>query len=185
VGETVNVFGRALEILNEHGWYQGDLYGPAGERCLQGAWRDARAELHPAPRRRWWRHLPWPAMAAHRAEADRQSAVLRAAIEQVTGERLYGCFAQWNDEQASYEDARLALKIAARELAPEEVTDMGWNKKAEDRFLALRKSRFTGPIDSNGNPVMTRTDSKGTPLPLFRGGSGHGTKDDKRGKRRK
>jgi hypothetical protein len=43
---------------------------------------------------------------------------------------------------------------------------------AEQRFLALRKSGFKGPIDRNGYAVMSRTDNKGNPLPLFRGGSG-------------
>jgi hypothetical protein len=50
----------------------------------------------------------------------------------------------------------------------------------DSKFTALRKSGFTGPIDSRGNAVMSRTDGKGKPLPLFKGGSGHGTKDDKR-----
>ena len=54
--------------------------------------------------------------------------------------------------------------------------------KTGAKFLALRKSGFRGPIDSKGNAVMSRTDGKGRPLPLFGGGSGHGTRDDKRRK---
>lgn len=114
----MNVFDRALEIIDEHGWHRGDWQGPHGERCLQQAWHEARAELEPLPRRRWWqRQLPWPALAARRARADMQDEALRAAIEQVTGDRVWCCAAQWNDEHASEEDVRLALKIAARRLA--------------------------------------------------------------------
>lgn len=54
------------------------------------------------------------------------------------------------------------------------------DKQAQARFLALRKSGFTGPIDHKGRAVMSRTDGKGRPLPLHKGGSGHGTRDDKR-----
>jgi hypothetical protein len=54
------------------------------------------------------------------------------------------------------------------------------SKDADSKFFALRKSGFTGPIDHKGNAVMSRTGSKGRPLPLHKGGSGHGTKDDKR-----
>ncbi len=114
---AVNVFERALEIIEEHGWYRGGWNGPDGERCLVQAWHEANAELYPLPRRRWWqRDLPWAVMAARRARADAQAVALRAAIEQVTGERLWGCEAHWNDERASEEDVRLALKIAARRL---------------------------------------------------------------------
>jgi hypothetical protein len=54
------------------------------------------------------------------------------------------------------------------------------SKSASDKTAALRKSGFTGPIDHKGNAVMSRTDGRGKPLPLFKGGSGHGTPDDKR-----
>jgi hypothetical protein len=54
------------------------------------------------------------------------------------------------------------------------------SKDASAKFFALRESGWKGPIDHKGNAVMTRTDSKGNPLPLFKGGTGHGTKDDKR-----
>ena len=112
----VNVFERALEIIDEHGWYRGDWQGPNGERCLQQAWREALEELDPPPREHWWRRPSWAQVSAQRARADAQAAALRGAIEQVTGERLWGCEAQWNDEQANEEDVRLALKIAARRL---------------------------------------------------------------------
>jgi hypothetical protein len=46
-------------------------------------------------------------------------------------------------------------------------------------FLDLRKSGFEGPVDQDGNAVMSRTDGKGKPLELFKGGSGTGTPDDK------
>lgn len=51
---------------------------------------------------------------------------------------------------------------------------------SDEKFRALRKSGFKGPIDRNGNAVMSRTDRRGRPLDLFKGGSGHRTKDDKR-----
>lgn len=54
------------------------------------------------------------------------------------------------------------------------------SKTASDKVTALRKSGFTGPINQRGDPVMSRTDGRGRPLPLFKGGSGHGTPDDKR-----
>ena len=47
------------------------------------------------------------------------------------------------------------------------------------RFIRLRDSGWTGPIDRDGYAVMSRTDPGGRPLPLFRGGSGHGTPDDR------
>jgi hypothetical protein len=48
------------------------------------------------------------------------------------------------------------------------------------RFFDLRESGFAGPIDQDGRAVMSRTDGRGNPLPLFKGGTGHGTPDDKR-----
>jgi hypothetical protein len=53
------------------------------------------------------------------------------------------------------------------------------SKESSAKFFALRESGWKGPIDHNGNAVMTRTDSKGSPLPLFKGGTGHGTPDGK------
>jgi len=123
-----NVFERALEIIEEHGWYQGDWdmdrvlgittgIGPHGELSLQEAWHAARAELDPYPRKPWWRReLPWALMGPYRARADHEIGVLRAAIEQVTVERLSGNEEQWNDERATLEQVRLALKVAARNL---------------------------------------------------------------------
>ena len=58
-------------------------------------------------------------------------------------------------------------------------------KDKSEKFFALRKSGFKGPIDRNGNAVMSRTDGKGNPLSLFEGGTGHGTPDDKSGKKGK
>jgi hypothetical protein len=52
-----------------------------------------------------------------------------------------------------------------------------------EKLRALRKSGFTGPADGNGNAVMSRTDRRGRPLELFRGGTGTGTPDDKRKRR--
>ena len=118
----MNVFERALQIIEEHGWYQGGEIGPSGERCLMQAWNEASGELYPW-RERWHYRLPggetrrFRALAPHRAQADAGSRALRAAIEQVFGERLVGCTAQWNDERASEEDVRLALKIAAGSLS--------------------------------------------------------------------
>ena len=118
----MNVFERALAIIEEHGWYQGDEIGPGGERCLMQAWNEASAELYPW-REQWHYRLPggetrrFRALIAHRARADAESRTLRAAIEQVAGGRVFGCTAQWNDERASEEDVRLALKIAARSMS--------------------------------------------------------------------
>ena len=113
----MNVFDRALEIIETHGWYRGHWRGPSGERCIQQAWCEARAELDPAPKRRWWqREVPWRLMGPYRARAHAEADALRAAIEQVTGERLWGGEVRWNDERASESDVRLALKIAGQKL---------------------------------------------------------------------
>ena len=37
----------------------------------------------------------------------------------------------------------------------------------DKRFFDLRESGYKGPIDGDGRAVMTRTDGKGNPLPLF------------------
>jgi hypothetical protein len=57
------------------------------------------------------------------------------------------------------------------------------DKNAGAKLAALRASGFKGAVDQNGDAVMTRTDGKGNPLPLFRGGTGTGTPDDSRGRR--
>jgi hypothetical protein len=44
---------------------------------------------------------------------------------------------------------------------------MGRKDDATEKFFALRKSGFKGPIDQDGNPVMTEIDKKGNPKPLF------------------
>jgi hypothetical protein len=54
---------------------------------------------------------------------------------------------------------------------------------ASDKFIALRQSGFTSPIDHNGDAVMSRTDKNGKPLPMFKGGDGTGTQDDDRSPR--
>ncbi len=38
------------------------------------------------------------------------------------------------------------------------------------RFFNLRESGFRGPIDQDGHAVMTETDGRGNPVPLFRAG---------------
>jgi hypothetical protein len=48
----------------------------------------------------------------------------------------------------------------------------------DNRFVDLRESGYDGAIDQDGRAVMTRTDSRGRSLPLFRGGTGTGTPDD-------
>ena len=56
----------------------------------------------------------------------------------------------------------------------------------DPKYQALKKLRdsgYDGPVDRNGNAVASRTDSKGKPLPLFKGGTGHGTKDAERAKK--
>lgn len=54
------------------------------------------------------------------------------------------------------------------------------SKDADRRRAELRGKGFRGPIDQNGRAVMSRTDRRGRPLDLFKGGTGHGTKDDRR-----
>jgi len=54
---------------------------------------------------------------------------------------------------------------------------------ADRRFFSLRESGFTGPVDQDGRALMSRTDARGNPLPMFRGGTGTGTPDDKRARR--
>ena len=39
--------------------------------------------------------------------------------------------------------------------------------ESDTRFFDLRESGYAGPIDRDGNAVMTRTDSDGTPVALF------------------
>jgi hypothetical protein len=41
------------------------------------------------------------------------------------------------------------------------------NKDADNKFFALRKSGWKGPIDHKGNAVMTETDNKGNPKGLL------------------
>jgi hypothetical protein len=53
-------------------------------------------------------------------------------------------------------------------------------KAAAARTEELRTSGRRGGIDREGNAVMSRTDNKGEPLPLFEGGDGRGTPDDVR-----
>lgn len=114
----MNVFERALEIVEEHGWYQSDRIGPAGERCLFEAWSEASTQLYPEPQRRWWqRELPWPVVAARRVRAIGETRALRAAVEEVNGGPFRGGEYVWNDDPGrSEEDIRLALKLAARNL---------------------------------------------------------------------
>jgi hypothetical protein len=63
---------------------------------------------------------------------------------------------------------------------------MGWfssadGKAAMARTEDLRSKGWRGGIDRNGDAVMSRTDKHGKPLPLFEGGTGHGTPDEERG----
>lgn len=59
---------------------------------------------------------------------------------------------------------------------------MGWFSKdaAAERLADLRESGWDGPVDRDGNAVMSRTSPDGKPLPLFEGGDGRGTPDDRR-----
>lgn len=56
----------------------------------------------------------------------------------------------------------------------------GPDTEAQTRSGDLRDSGFEGPIDQDGNAVMSRTDSNGRPLGLFQGGTGTGTADETR-----
>jgi hypothetical protein len=50
---------------------------------------------------------------------------------------------------------------------------MSKNDRATEKFFALRKSGFKGPIDHKGDPVMTEIDKHGNPKPMFgKGGKG-------------
>jgi hypothetical protein len=55
-------------------------------------------------------------------------------------------------------------------------------KTPAQKLTELRARGFRGPIDQDGNAVMSRTDGHGNPLPLFEGGTGHGTPDERGGK---
>jgi hypothetical protein len=55
-----------------------------------------------------------------------------------------------------------------------------FNSKAAERLIELRESGWGGPVDKDGSAVMSRTDRHGKSLPLFKGGTGHGTPDEKR-----
>jgi len=37
----------------------------------------------------------------------------------------------------------------------------------DKRFFDLRESGYKGPVDQDGRAVMSRTDGRGKPLPLF------------------
>lgn len=123
----MNVFERALEIVEDHGWYRASWHGPGGERCLMQAYHEAVAELCPLPRASWWRKclpVPWwwrdppqAAVEAYRAEADARFVALRAAIQVVSGEEPRTTVSAWNDGPATSEDeVRLVLQVAARSL---------------------------------------------------------------------
>jgi hypothetical protein len=57
---------------------------------------------------------------------------------------------------------------------------MGLFSGNHDALTELRESGFEGPVDAKGDAVMSRTDNGGRPLPLFEGGTGHGTADESR-----
>lgn len=49
-------------------------------------------------------------------------------------------------------------------------------------LFSLRESGWRGGINDKDEAVMQRTDGKGNPLELFKGGTGTGTPDDARGR---
>jgi hypothetical protein len=51
---------------------------------------------------------------------------------------------------------------------------MGKKDEATEKFFSLRKSGWKGPIDRKGDAVMTETDNKGNPKPLFGDGKKKG-----------
>jgi hypothetical protein len=109
---SVNVFERALAIIEEDGWHQGAMRGPDGSACLMAE--------------RWHYRLPagegrrWGALSAWRARGAAEEALLRAACEEVSGPFCGGVH-MWNDQPGrSEEDVRLALKMAARNLGEQE-----------------------------------------------------------------
>lgn len=64
---------------------------------------------------------------------------------------------------------------------------MGWFSSAEGKAAMartedLRAKGWRGGINRDGDAVMSRTDNKGNPLPLFEGGTGTGTPDEDRAK---
>jgi hypothetical protein len=70
--------------------------------------------------------------------------------------------------------------------SPDEEQDMTATRRldgkpeiaADTRFFDLRESGYTGPVDQDGHPVMSRTGPDGGPLSLSKGGTGHGTPGD-------
>lgn len=64
---------------------------------------------------------------------------------------------------------------------------MGLFTSGLEALKEIRESGFSGPVDRDCNALMSRTDGKGEPLPLFEGGTGTGTPDEDRarGLRRK
>lgn len=88
----MNPYLRAIEIIKERGWWQGDLYGPNEERCLLGA-------------------VPIS------ADAD-FSRRLAAAVGEVApfppARHCVNLIVAWNDApERTIEDVYLALKYAA------------------------------------------------------------------------
>ena len=57
---------------------------------------------------------------------------------------------------------------------------MGLFSKGFEALQEIRESGFTGPVSRDNEALMSRTDKHGEPLPLFEGGTGHGTPDEDR-----
>ena len=57
---------------------------------------------------------------------------------------------------------------------------MGLFSKGFEALQEIRESGFNGPVSGDNEALMSRTDKHGEPLPLFEGGTGHGTPDEDR-----
>lgn len=92
-----NPFLKALEVLDERGWYQGDFVGPDGGVCIWGAMNQA-CEGSPDVQ------VQGPAV----------DALLNTARNTLGISALPHRLVEWNDaEGTTEEDVRLLLKQAA------------------------------------------------------------------------
>lgn len=57
---------------------------------------------------------------------------------------------------------------------------MGLFSSGLEALKEIREPGFNGPVSRDNEALMSRTNSKGEPLPLLEGGTGHGTPDEDR-----
>ena len=57
---------------------------------------------------------------------------------------------------------------------------MGLFSSGLEALKEIRESGFSGPVSGDSEALMSRTDNRGRPLPMFEGGTGRGTPDEGR-----